>query len=157
MMASHECALHLVVARHAEDIRWLHQLPWLPSRCTFIYSTNSSARGHSQFAVPNTGREALCYLSHLRRVLNGEVAPAKLTAFIQAQPHCAWDANGDPLCAKEVSGELSGMNAESVEARGGFVLLGSQADRHGGARFTRRGLSASLRSQSHGEYGVAHD
>ena len=125
MMASHECALHLVVARHAEDIRWLHQLPWLPSRCTFIYSTNSSARGHSQFAVPNTGREALCYLSHLRRVLNGEVAPAKLTAFIQAQPHCAWDANGDPLCAKEVSGELSGMNAESVEARGGFVLLGS--------------------------------
>ena len=26
---------------------------------------------------------------------------------------------------RSVSGELSGMNAESVEARGGFVLLGS--------------------------------
>ena len=130
------CALHLVVAQHDENISWTRQL-WLAARCVFVYRASSSvpptdlSRSEAigaAFIVPNTGREALSYLTHLRRIFSGNIMPAPITAFVQGSPHCSWDSRGDPNCVQYLADELQRISRmpEKVDAHGGAVFLSSQ-------------------------------
>ena len=132
-----ECPLHLVVARHLENITWVRKLGWLPSRCVFVCRTQSSSsagRGaqpvaQDELLIPNTGREALCYLAHLRRIFDGHMSPAPLTAFVQASPHCSYDSVGSSLCTRDLREELHRLSqlppSEDVDAHGGVAFLGA--------------------------------
>ena len=131
------CALHLVVAQHEENISWTRQLR-LAARCVFIYRASSSVPPTAlslrsdavgaAFIVPNTGREALSYLTHLRRIFTGNIIPAPITAFVQGLPHCSWNSRGDPNCVRYLADELQRISRtpEKIDAHGGAVFLSSQ-------------------------------
>ena len=97
----------------------------------FIYRGWSATFGrrHDEVTVPNTGREALPYLTHMRRVFSGAITPAPLTAFVQGSPHCNWDSSAHPDCLRELDVELSRLSREwpppRIDARGGVAVLGA--------------------------------
>jgi hypothetical protein len=82
--------LELVVARYEEDLRWLRRVP--ASFRISIYNKGVSPAlpesllergGVTVTALPNMGREAHSYLTHL---INHHDSPAGITVFCQGRP-----------------------------------------------------------------------
>ena len=85
------CAVELLLARHSEPAAaaWLDEAA-LARRgvCVRFCSTGEPLRtAREDWPVPNTGREALCYLRQLRRASTGSACLAPLLGFAQAEPH----------------------------------------------------------------------
>lgn len=79
-------AIHLVVARHAEDPAWLRRVP--PGIRVFVYEKGSPApvrprRAAEWRALPNVGREAHTYLHHI--VEHYDALP-DIAVFSQGRP-----------------------------------------------------------------------
>ena len=66
------CILDLVLARHNENISWAHGLR-ASHVCLHVYRTGLAVE-FDEIPVPNTGREALCFILHIQRVLSGRVS-----------------------------------------------------------------------------------
>ena len=87
---SEDCSIELVVARHEEDLRWLKRVP--ASFRISVYNKGAtqalpeSLIGREEMSVeslPNTGREAHTYLSHLTTRFD---SLADVTVFCQGHP-----------------------------------------------------------------------
>ena len=127
------CDLDVVVARHEENITWVRDLGRSSRICdVHVYRTSYDVEAH-EVAVPNTGREALCFIWHILRMLSGQVqTQASVVAFVQGSPHCSWDSSGHPACTHEFADALFALSEHIVDRRGGIVLLGSVAPREFG-------------------------
>jgi Protein of unknown function (DUF3431) len=85
-----DSSIELVVARHEEDLRWLRRvqeqirITVYNKGMTHALSEGLKDRpGMSVVTLPNVGREAHTYLSHL---LHRYEAPASVTVFCQGHP-----------------------------------------------------------------------
>jgi hypothetical protein len=87
---SYDRSMELVVARHEEDLRWLRRVP--ASFRISLYNKGSTQalpeslmgrEGMSVVSLPNTGREAHTYLSHLIERFD---SLADVTVFCQGHP-----------------------------------------------------------------------
>ena len=121
LAAPSDCKVDLVLARHYENTSWTRPLHEI-GVCVHVYRTAGTIEV-DEIAVPNTGREALCFLQHLLRVFTEALQPAPLTVFAQGMPHCAWDSTGHPLCIREYVEYLRMLTEDDVESRGGVVLV----------------------------------
>lgn len=100
--------VQLVLCRHSENISWaLQGLRYTPSAELVIYNngepTNMDDDGipdgqHSpsltEISIPNVGREAFCYLTHLRQIQEtaarcGASCTPAAVVFSQAMPDCS--------------------------------------------------------------------
>ena len=118
------CWLDLVLVRYKENISWTTDLR--PGVCLHVYSTDPASSSDDMIIIPNTGREALGFASHLRRVMDRGLHPAPLTAFMQAAPHCAWESEGSFSCTRETREMLTSLPSSNITERGGVVMLGSR-------------------------------
>lgn len=73
--------IELVVARYAEDLAWLRNIP-PPIRAT-VYDKNPDAPHPNAIGLPNVGREAHSYLHH---ICERYESLAPLTVFCQGKP-----------------------------------------------------------------------
>ena len=127
------CGIDLAIAWHGEDVSWLRELP-SDRVCVHVYSTAAAATAASLHGygsvrsvthLPNTGREALCYVEHIQRIVDGRIQDAPLIGFVQATPHCSWDSMGGEACRREVVRFISEASLDDVEAKGGVIALSS--------------------------------
>ena len=141
------CGIDLAIAWHGEDVSWLRELP-SDRVCVHVYSTAAAATAASLHGygsvrsvthLPNTGREALCYVEHIQRIVDGRIQDAPLIGFVQATPHCSWDSMGGEACRREVVRFISEASLDDVEAKGGVIALSSIPPREFGL-----GLPASM-------------
>lgn len=124
--------MHLVVARHTEDLKWLRRVP--RDIRVFVYDKGGShsapdlergAWNVERKPLPNAGREAQAYLHHILRHYDD---PASVTVFVQGKPFDHAPALHD---------FLRGV-ADGSEAIGDFRWLGfliDRDDRRGSLRF----------------------
>ena len=118
------CWLDLVLVRYKENISWTSSLPL--GVCLHVYSTDPASSSDDMIIIPNTGREALGFATHVRRMIDRGLHPAPLTAFMQALPHCAWNSDGSDLCIRETKEMLASLPASNITERGGVIMLGSR-------------------------------
>lgn len=118
------CWLDLVLVRYKENISWTSSLPL--GVCLHVYSTDPASSSDDMIIIPNKGREALGFATHVRRVIDRGIHPAPLTAFMQALPHCAWNSDGSDLCIRETKEMLASLPASNITERGGVIMLGSR-------------------------------
>ena len=110
------CDLDVVVARHEENITWVRDLGRSARICdVHVYRTSYDVEAH-EVAVPNTGREALCFIWHILRMLSGQVqTQASVVAFVQGSSHCSWDSSGHPACTHEFADALFALSEHIVD------------------------------------------
>ena len=117
----------LVVARFTENVSWIHKAD--PRRmCVLVCNTGAPMRPAPLkiFQVPNTGREALCYLRYLTSMLASQRPLPPISAFVQGRPHCLWSSENDELCSAELLEEIDRLSVDAIDRRGGVVGLGSR-------------------------------
>lgn len=76
-----EPTIELVVARYAEDLAWLRNIP--RQICVTVYDKNSNQPHDDSLKLPNIGREAHTYLHH---IVSRYESLAPLTVFCQGKP-----------------------------------------------------------------------
>jgi hypothetical protein len=120
-------SVHLLVARHVEPVDWALALA-SPDVCVWICSAGRPLGVDGEIVVRNTGREAMCYVEFLHRLVHGtlnhHLVPHATFMFAQGDPHCAslLAEHGIP-CSLQVGSEVQLARADDVDGRGGFSWL----------------------------------